>query len=68
MSSCRSLVLKVLRTEPQGSARNLLWGSVNNDQPLHGLHYTKRLRTTDVDHKEMKFVELDKSDTGIRLG
>ena len=26
--------------------RNLLWGSVNNGQPLHGLHYTKRLRTT----------------------
>ena len=28
--------------------RNLLWGSVNNGQPLHGLHNTKRLRTTAV--------------------
>ena len=46
------------RENPMGSAsylftfvfifRNLFWGSVNNGQPLHGLHNTKRLRTTDV--------------------
>ena len=30
--------------------RNLLWGSVNNGQPLHGLHNTKRLRTTGLVH------------------
>ena len=57
----RSLVLKVLRTELQGSAsylftfvfifRNLLWGSVNNGQPLHGLHNTKRLRTIGLDDR-----------------
>ena len=52
----------MLRTEPQGSAReisglrepcvffvfifrNLLWGSVNYGQSLHGLHNTKSLRT-----------------------
>ena len=25
---------------------SLLWGSVNNGQPLHGLHITKSLRTS----------------------
>ena len=48
------------RENPIGSAsylftfvyifRNLLWGSVNNGQPLHGLHNTKRLRTTALQH------------------
>ena len=33
--------------------RNLLWGSVNNGQPLHGLHNTKRLRTTGLSNHEI---------------
>jgi len=45
------------REKPRGSVnnvlfvfifRNLLWGSVNYGQSLHGLHKTKRLRTPDL--------------------
>ena len=59
----------MLRTEPQGSARetsglrelfgffvfifrNLLWGSVNYVQSLHGLHNTKSLRTPDLSNRK----------------
>jgi len=31
--------------------RNLLWGSVNYGQSLHGLHNTKSLRTPDLVNK-----------------
>ena len=34
--------------------KNLLWGSVNNGQPLHGLHNTKSLRTSGLSGAKRK--------------
>ena len=34
---------------------NLLWGSVDNSQPLHELHNNKSLRTFDVDNQRLAF-------------
>ena len=33
---------------------SLLWGSVNNGQPFHGLHITKSLRTSALDLQHHK--------------
>jgi len=37
--------------------RNLLWGSVNYGQSLHGLHNTKSLRTPDLHHSKKDLME-----------
>ena len=75
-SKCSVRSHRAPRENPMGSAnylftfvfifRNLLWGSINNGQPLHGLHNTKRLRTTALtcyfsmpyNHKQSFFVNL----------